>query len=187
MCLRTAKIGRNTLVGPSTSIEDGVQIVASVIGRNCTIGAGSVIRNSYIFDDTVIGNDCVVDQSIIGSNVRIKEKSKVPKGCLVGDGVVVGPHAILEPFERLSKSRALKQTEAADEDEDSDLEDIEARASSLISSNQDRSKCTSEQSSISSNLGKDSNAIIWPRGPPDDEEEDNIESYSNQRLNRIGA
>lgn len=36
-------------------------------------------------------------------------------------------------------------------------------------------------------LGKDSNAIVWPRGPPDEEDdEDGPENFKNQRYMRIG-
>jgi translation initiation factor eIF-2B subunit epsilon len=83
-----------------------------------------MVRNSYVFDDTVIGSGCVIDRSIIGTNVTIKDNTHIEKGCLIGDGVIVGPGAHLKAFERLSKKRAgAGKTE--DEDEDSDLEEIE--------------------------------------------------------------
>jgi translation initiation factor eIF-2B subunit epsilon len=37
-------------------------------------------------------------------------------------------------------------------------------------------------------LGKDSNAIVWPRGPPDEEDdEEGPENWQNQRFMRIGS
>ena len=37
-------------------------------------------------------------------------------------------------------------------------------------------------------LGKDSNAIVWPRGPPEEEdEEEGPENFKNQRYMRIGV
>lgn len=37
-------------------------------------------------------------------------------------------------------------------------------------------------------LGKDSNALVWPRGPPDEEDdEDGMENYKNLRFMRLGA
>jgi len=80
--------------------------------------------------------------------------------------VVVGPLAVLDPFERLSKRR---DKNAPVEDEDSDIEEIEA--------NQDKA---------SSILGKDSNAIVWPQGPFDNDDEDGIAAYRNQRVRRLG-
>ena len=36
-------------------------------------------------------------------------------------------------------------------------------------------------------LGKDSNAIVWPRGPSDEEDdEEGPENFENQRYMRIG-
>jgi len=37
------------------------------------------------------------------------------------------------------------------------------------------------------NLGVNSNALMWPKGPPDDEEDlDDVENYRNQRFMRLG-
>lgn len=38
------------------------------------------------------------------------------------------------------------------------------------------------------NLGVNSNALVWPKGPPDDGEEDldDVENYRNQRYMRLG-
>jgi translation initiation factor eIF-2B subunit epsilon len=129
---RTCKIGNNTLIGSCTTIADDVQIIASVIGKHCTIGAGSVVRDSYIFDGTSIGPECVVERSIVGGGVLIKEKSTVPRGCLIGDGVIIGPEACLEPFERLSRRRSSKG-DGDEEDVGSDLEEAEACESNVFS------------------------------------------------------
>ncbi|KAJ7470669.1 nucleotide-diphospho-sugar transferase [Mycena latifolia] len=169
---RTCKIGNNTLIGASTKILENAQISGSVIGQNCVIGAGSIIEGSYIFDGTVIGAQCVVKRSIIGAGVTIKEKTRIEKGCLVGDGVVVGPLAVLDPFERLSRRRdktASAEEEEADEDEDSDIDEIEANQDGALSI-----------------LGKDSNAIVWPRGPAEEDDEDGIANYKNQRVRQLG-
>lgn len=120
---RTCKIGNNTMIGPSTQINENAEIVASVIGCNCSIGTGTIIRNSYIFDGTTIGSDCVIERSIIGAGVSIRDNSVVQRGSLVGDGVIVGPSALLRPFERLSRKR---DSTDSSEDEDSDIEDVEA-------------------------------------------------------------
>ncbi|KAK0459629.1 nucleotide-diphospho-sugar transferase [Desarmillaria tabescens] len=166
---RTSKVGNNTLIGSRTQILDDVQIKSSVIGRDCIIGAGSIIADSYIFDGTNIGPGCLVEQSIIGEGVIIRNNSRIVRGCLLGDEVIVGPGAVLQPFERLSKKWHSEEEDDDDEEEDSDLEEIEA-----------------SQSSISVQLGKDSNAIVWPRGAPDDEDEDDVENHANQRFMRLG-
>ena len=112
------------MIGSHTQVGNNAHISASVIGQRCTIGADTIIRNAYIFDDTVIGPKCVIEYSIVGAGVHIKEESRVEKGCLVGDGVTIGPRAVLLPFERLSKRREKPETdEDEDDDEDEDEDD----------------------------------------------------------------
>ena len=127
---RTCNIGTNTLIGSSTQVAENVQIIASVIGRNCTIGAGSIIKNSYIFENTIIGTRCVVERSIIGAGVIVKDGSHVPVGCLIAEGVVIGPDAMLDPYERLSAKRNKIVGAGRDgddnDDDDSDIEEVEA-------------------------------------------------------------
>ena len=116
---------------------------ASVIGQRCTIGPGAVLRDAYIFDDTTVGAGCVVEGSIVGTRVSLGDNARVPRGCLIADGVVIGAGAKLRNFERVSKRRAAAAAAAAatpsqtadddgsdgdDEDDDSDLEDAEASA-----------------------------------------------------------
>lgn len=104
-----------------------------MIGQNCTIGASSIIKNSYIFENTIIGARCVVERSIIGAGVMIKDGSHIPLGCLIAEGVVIGPDAMLDPYERLSVKRneiigAGEDGDRVDDndDDDSDIDEVEA-------------------------------------------------------------
>lgn len=101
-----------------------------MIGQNCIIGAGSIIKNSYIFENTIIGARCVVERSIIGAGVLVKDGSHVPLGCLIAEGVVIGPDAMLDPYERLSVKRNEIIGAGGDDDgvddDDSDIEEVEA-------------------------------------------------------------
>ncbi|TFK83474.1 nucleotide-diphospho-sugar transferase [Polyporus arcularius HHB13444] len=175
---RTCKIGNNTLIGSHTTIAENATIHASVIGQRCTIGAGATLRDAYIFDDTEVGEGCFVGGSIVGSHVKLGKGVRVPNGCIIADGVVIGEGARLRNFERVSKKRGASSKAVADgsdgddeDDEDSELEEIEAH-----------------QEDAATILGKDSNALVWPRGSPaDDEDElDEREHYNNLRLMRIG-
>ena len=124
---RTCTVGINTLIGSHSQIFDNAIITSSVIGRRCKIHPRAKITNSYIFDDTTIEADCIITNSIIGSMVHIKEGTVVGKGCLIADEVVVGPKGLLKEFDRVSK-RNEKSPEAPgadDEDEDSELEDVD--------------------------------------------------------------
>ncbi|THG99211.1 hypothetical protein EW026_g3085 [Hermanssonia centrifuga] len=164
---RTCKVGANTLIGSQTTVSSGATITASVIGQRCTIGANVVLSHSYVFDDTHIEAGSVIEHSIVGANVKVGEGSRVQRGSLVGDGVVLGKGARLGPFERVSRRRT-----AGDEEEESDEEWEEVEQS---------------QSKLPEILGEGSNALVWPQGPAEDDEDlDEVERYNNQRLMRIG-
>ncbi|KZP24752.1 nucleotide-diphospho-sugar transferase [Athelia psychrophila] len=123
---RSCKVGNNTLIGAHTTVHDNAEIIASVIGQGCTIGAGTVIKGAYIFDGTSIGPGCHIEQSIVGAGVTIKEGSRVERGCLVGDGVEIGPHAVVVPFERLSKRREARVDAGADGDDEGSEDEEES-------------------------------------------------------------
>lgn len=195
---RTCKIGNNTLIGSHTSISENASIHASVIGKRCKIGRGAVLRDAYIFDDTHVAAGCVVEGSIVGARVRLGDGVRVPTGCVIADGVVIGEGAKLRKFERISKkreARAIVEDDGSDgDDEDSELEEVEARAwfPSAYRVQDELMRCIassdlSEQEEAPRILGNDTNALVWPHGSPEEEEEvDERESYNNQRLMRIG-
>ncbi|KAI0673089.1 nucleotide-diphospho-sugar transferase [Trametes maxima] len=173
---RTCKVGNNTLIGAHTTIEANASVQSSVVGQRCTIGPGAVLRDAYIFDDTHVGAGCVVEGSIVGTHVRLGSGCRVPRGCLIADGVVIGEGAKLRKFERVSKKREAQE----DEDEDADDEDEEEEDSDL-------EEVEAHQEGVEQIVGKGSNALVWPQGLPDEEEEvEERESHNNQRLMRIG-
>ncbi|KAJ3516892.1 hypothetical protein NLJ89_g845 [Agrocybe chaxingu] len=167
---RTCNIGTNTLIGSLTKVSDNVTIIASVIGQNCTIGPGSTISNSYIFENAVVGANCTIERSIIGADVTIKDGSSVPRGCLIADGVVLGPNATLAPLERSRLGEDQRTYRLM-------------RMMMILTSRKSKLNSIDKKS-----LGKDSNAIVWPREPPDEEDEDeeSPENYKNQRFMRLG-
>ena len=60
----------------------------------------------------------------------------VEKGCLIADEVVVGPKGLLKEFERVSKriKKSPTVSGADDEDEDSELEDVDEGQCLLVNS-----------------------------------------------------
>ncbi|KAI0647184.1 nucleotide-diphospho-sugar transferase [Trametes meyenii] len=177
---RTCKVGNNTLIGAHTTIEANASVQSSVIGQRCTIGPGAVLRDAYIFDDTHVGPGCVVEGSIVGTHVRLGSGCRVPRGCLIADGVVIGEGAKLRKFERVSKKREAREEEEEEEEEDADDEDEEEEDSDL-------EEVEAHQEGVEQIVGKGSNALVWPQGLPDEEEEvEERESHNNQRLMRIG-
>lgn len=65
----------------------------------------------------------MIEYSIVGAGVQIKETSRVERGCLIADRVTIGPHARLEPFQKLSKKC---QDDHEEDDDDDDEEEEEA-------------------------------------------------------------
>lgn len=127
MLNRTCKIGNQTLIGSKSQIADNAQVVTSVLGQRCVIGAGSVVRNSYLFDGVVVGPNCVIEYSITRAGVQIKETSRVERGCLIADKVIIGPEARLEPFQKLlKKCQGDHEEEEGGEEEAGEDEDDEA-------------------------------------------------------------
>ncbi|KAF8654077.1 hypothetical protein AX16_003610 [Volvariella volvacea WC 439] len=171
---RTCRIGNNTLIGAASRLGENVQVQASVIGQNCIIGAGTVIRNSYILEGTVIGVNCTIELSIIGAEVDIGDKTYVPRGCLIGDGVTLGPGVSLEPHDRLFKRReATSERRVEESEEEADEDDPELDA------------VEAEFDPRAKFLGPNSNAIPWPNRPPEEDDEEDVENYRNQLFMRI--
>ncbi|TFK76541.1 nucleotide-diphospho-sugar transferase [Pluteus cervinus] len=176
---RTCKIGNNTLIGASSKLGENVQVLSSVVGQNCVVDSGTTIRDAYIFDGTKIGANCTVTSSIIGAGVTILDHTYIPRGCLIADGVILGPHVTLKPFDRLTKRReaiaaSSEPSKGSNEDddqeeEDSDLDEIEAGYDAEAYP-----------------LGQGSNAVLWPQGPPEEEDEDDVENHKNLSYMRIG-
>ncbi|KAG2157343.1 nucleotide-diphospho-sugar transferase [Suillus clintonianus] len=192
---RTCKIGNNTLIGSKSQIADNAQVTASVLGQRCIVGAGSVVRNSYLFDGAIVGPNCVVEHSIIGSGVQIKEHTRVERGCLIADGVVVGPHARLAPFSRLSKRRQDGDEEDEEQEVAEEQDDEEEQEDDEGEDGDDEDEVDSELEDVEANqdpealakLGPGTNAIIWPLPIVDEDEDiDELEHPDNQRLMRIG-
>jgi len=99
------------------------------------VGPGTTIKNAYIFENTSIGANCTIEKSIIGSGVSVKAGSIIPKGCLIGDRVVIGPGANVKPFERLSSKKVEDDEKSGvddQEEDDSDLEEVEASESGSL-------------------------------------------------------
>ncbi|KAI0040490.1 nucleotide-diphospho-sugar transferase [Auriscalpium vulgare] len=174
---RTCKVGRNTLIGPASQIFADAQVAASTLGARCTVGARAVVRDSYLGDDVVVGAGCVIENSIVGAGVHVGAGTRIARGALVADGVRLGAGSRLLPFERVSRRRPVKEdgeedgAEEEESDDDSEIEEAEEN-----------------QTQLSSLLGPDSDAFVWPRksGKGGNEDEDELENFNNARLMRLG-
>ncbi|EEB91898.1 hypothetical protein MPER_09670, partial [Moniliophthora perniciosa FA553] len=135
-------------------------------------GPGTICDNFVIFDGTKIGARCFMEKSIIGARVNIRDDTRIEKGCLIGDGVVLNPALSLGPFERLSRKRDDRSPDDESDDEsDSETEEIEE-----------------DQTAARARLGVDNSTLVWTRraAEDDDDEDDGVENARNQRFMRIG-
>lgn len=81
---RSANIGRNVVVGPSSRLEENSQIKSSVIGANCKIGKNCVVENAILWDNVTICDGCVIKDSVLADGVLVHENSEVLNGSILG-------------------------------------------------------------------------------------------------------
>ncbi|KAH8117331.1 nucleotide-diphospho-sugar transferase [Phellopilus nigrolimitatus] len=169
---RTSHVGPLTLLGPGTSIAADARVSGSVLGANCVLGQGAVVTDSILWDDVRVEHGCVVEGSVLGRGVVVLAGSRVDRGCLIADGVVIGPEARVKRLTRVSrKRRTVGEGGKADEDEDEELEDVEA----------------AQTDELRLSLGEESNGLVWPGDTAGtDEDEDELNSRANERLLRLG-
>lgn len=93
------EVGANSVIGPSVSISDHVQI-----------GSGCRISNSIIFPGATIGDYTSIVSAIIGENATLERWVKVESGSLIGDyaiiadGVTVTQGVSICPSKRVEES-----------------------------------------------------------------------------------
>lgn len=78
----------------------------------------------------------MLDRCIVGKDVRILNGSVLGEGCLLADGVTVGPDAQLPPFTRVSRKKGStpiakppaddEDEDVVDDDDDSEIDEVEA-------------------------------------------------------------
>ncbi|KAI5122066.1 hypothetical protein M0805_006049 [Coniferiporia weirii] len=166
---RTSRVEPLTQLGPGAFIAADARVARSVLGAHCKLEQGAVVTDSFLWDGVRVEAGCVVEGSVLGKGVTVLRGSRIERGCLIADGVVVGPEARLKALTRVSMRRDLLE---GAEDVDDELEDVEA-----AQTNESRAR-----------LGPESNGMIWPdeSAGDDDDDEDEINSRVNQRLLRLG-
>ncbi|MBX6378702.1 MAG: bifunctional UDP-N-acetylglucosamine diphosphorylase/glucosamine-1-phosphate N-acetyltransferase GlmU, partial [Clostridia bacterium] len=83
----TARVGRDTWIGPMTVIEGD-----TVIGERCRIGPGTYLRDARLADEVEVWYS-VVEESTIESGASIGPFAHLRPGCHVEGGVQVGNFA----------------------------------------------------------------------------------------------
>lgn len=90
--------------GCRVGVEGGgeTRITRSTIGRNCTVGADVSLEDVYLWDDVEIGSNVRISKAILGFGVRILDNVVLEPGCIVSDGVVLGPDLTVPAGTRFS-------------------------------------------------------------------------------------
>ncbi|KAL8915133.1 MAG: hypothetical protein Q9172_006943 [Xanthocarpia lactea] len=87
---RTSISPTDVLIGANTTVNQFANIKNSVVGSNCVIGQGVKLMRCVIMDDVEIGEKCVLTGCVVGW------RSKVGKGCRLGEGCEVAPGYAVE-------------------------------------------------------------------------------------------
>ncbi|KAK9322564.1 nucleotide-diphospho-sugar transferase [Lipomyces orientalis] len=116
-----AAIGRDSLVGIGTVMEEKTSVKRSIVGADCIFGRECRLSGCVVMDGVVLGDGVHLDNCIIGNGVLIEDKSRLV-GCTVEGRYVVRKGT-------QSKNEVLRGYSAegliSDEDEDEAIEDGE--------------------------------------------------------------
>jgi translation initiation factor eIF-2B subunit epsilon len=111
---RSCKVGKKTVLGHETSIEDGSIVSNSIIGRRCKIGKNVSIDNAYIWDDVVIGDGATVERAIIASEAIIGSGAYIKPGALLSFGIRIADGMVIKEGSRITRAKR-KRADVEDE------------------------------------------------------------------------
>ncbi|KAK4051858.1 translation initiation factor eIF-2B epsilon subunit, GEF [Microbotryomycetes sp. JL201] len=140
-------ISSTSLIGSDVKIGHNSNIQRSTLGSGVSVGSSTQVAGSYIFSGTRIGDDCRIRDSLIGERVVIGTRCTIEAGCIIAPDTVIGDGSRLsgvristeEPQseDTIDSSKAQLATgskgfilpldEAADEEVDSDEEELDSR------------------------------------------------------------
>ncbi|KAG9237844.1 nucleotide-diphospho-sugar transferase [Amylocarpus encephaloides] len=107
---RTCNIGKRTILGKDTRVEEGSKVSSSIIGRRCTIGKNVTIKESYIWDDVTIGDGSTVERAIIANKAIVGQKSHIRPGALVSYGVHIDGNQEVKGSSRITRAKRRKNS-----------------------------------------------------------------------------
>lgn len=142
----TATVGHEVLLSSGSAVAASSNIHRSVLGDSTTIGEGSTVSGSHFFEHCSVGKGCHITSSILGANVRILDGVTLERGCLIGEGCIVGPNVVLAAGSRVCLRRKSQLSEDGD-DVGRKGKDVNTRSAR----GQDR------------RLGAESAGHLWPR------------------------
>lgn len=116
-------------------MDDDAIIEGSVIGLDCHIGPNVKIVNSFVMDGSTVGANSTITETIIGCGVQIRPNSRVGRGCMIGDGAILGAGANIPPFSKVAGMPPPQEDDWEDE-----ALDIEVKRGAM--SNRESARCT---------------------------------------------
>ncbi len=93
---KNVTIGRGSIIGPYTAIED-----------NCFIGENSRVKKTVVMQNSSVGDNCDTIGSVIGEKCVIKansislEGSCIGNGCIIGSGSTVSNNVLVWPEKKI--------------------------------------------------------------------------------------
>ncbi|RKF62851.1 putative translation initiation factor eIF-2B subunit epsilon [Erysiphe neolycopersici] len=101
---RTCKVGKRTVLGMDTVIDDAGVIENSIIGRRCQIGKNVTIKNAYIWDDVKVGDGSLINRAIVANRCVIGKNCNIKSGALISFGVRIGDGIVVKEGQRITRS-----------------------------------------------------------------------------------
>ena len=90
-----ALVDEKSIIDQDVTIRNGVRIENSVIGRNCKIDEGAQIIDSVVWSGNTIDADARVTGSIVGKGCYIGRSATLRDGVVLGDKTVVTDYSQL--------------------------------------------------------------------------------------------
>jgi mannose-1-phosphate guanylyltransferase len=91
----TTVVDNKSIIEADATIRAGVRIENSVIGRNCRIDEGAQIIDSVIWSGNTIDADARVVGSVVGKGCYIGRSASLRSGVILGDKTVVTDFSLL--------------------------------------------------------------------------------------------
>ena len=104
---RNCNLERDVVVGQSSSVGKGTVIRNSVIGQRCSIGSDVCLNGAHVWNDVVIGDKVVIEKSILCDRVRVEAGAKIPPGCIISYGVVIGSDCELKAGDKVTLAKSV--------------------------------------------------------------------------------
>jgi translation initiation factor eIF-2B subunit epsilon len=121
---RNATVGSAVMLGANACVGERASVDNAIVGRNCSVGADAKITNSHLWEGCVVEDGAEVDGAIICNGAVVKSHAKVPRGCVVSFGAVIGSGVALPEFTRVSLCNDIDDDDAEDAVQQSALQNL---------------------------------------------------------------